>query len=144
MKNVIIETSEDWTGLILRLTAALIMLPHGLQKLLGVFGGFGYTKTMNYFTGTMKLPWIVSFLVIIIECVAPVGLIAGFITRFWALLLLFVMMGAILTTAGRHGFFMNWNGGQQGEGYEYHLLFIAICLSIIIIGGGRYSVDARL
>jgi len=39
------------------------------------------------------------------------------------------------------GFFMNWTGTQQGEGFEYHLLAIAIGLAVFIKGSGAMSVD---
>jgi putative oxidoreductase len=140
----LLTTQPDWAGLILRFFLGLIMFPHGAQKLLGWFGGYGFTGTMNFFTGTLKLPWMISFLVIVIEFIAPLGLMAGFATRLWALALLVVMLGAIVTTNARHGFFMNWFGNQAGEGFEYHLLVIGICLAVLLLGGGRYSADHLL
>lgn len=141
MKDLILKTSNDWSGLVLRITAGMIMLPHGLQKAFGIFGGYGFSGTMNYFTGTMKLPWVVSFLVIMIELLAPIGLIAGAMSRVWAVCLVVVMIGAIVTTNYKNGLFMNWYGAQAGEGYEYHLLFIGICLAIVINGSGKFSID---
>ena len=141
MKDIILKTSDEWAGLILRLTAGFIMLPHGLQKLVGIFGGYGFKATMAYFTDTLKLPWVISLLVILVECLGSVGLIAGALSRVWAIALIVVMTGAILTTNGQHGLFMNWYGDQNGEGYEYHLLFIGICICILFTGSGRFSVD---
>jgi putative oxidoreductase len=51
------------------------------------------------------------------------------------------MLGAITMVHLPHGFFMNWGGQQQGEGYEYHLLVIGIAAALLITGGGRWSVD---
>jgi putative oxidoreductase len=144
MKDLLFKTNHDWAGLVLRLTAGFIMLPHGLQKLFGVFGGYGFTPTMEYFTKVMKLPWTISFLVIMIECFGALGLIAGFASKLWAAALIIVMIGAIHTTNFQHGLFMNWNGNQAGEGFEYHLLFIGVCAGVIITGSGRYSVDCLL
>lgn len=144
MKELILKTSGDWTGLILRLTAGGMMLPHGLQKAFGLFGGFGYKASMSYFTDTMKLPWLISFAVIFLELVGSAGLIAGVFSRIWALGLIAVMAGAIVTTNVKNGLFMNWYGDQAGEGYEYHLLFIGICVAILISGSGRFSVDESL
>ena len=62
------QTDDSWTGLILRLTLGLVMFPHGAQKLLGWYGGYGFSGTLGFFTDTMHLPWLIAFLVIIGEC----------------------------------------------------------------------------
>lgn len=144
MKELLLRTSDDWAGLILRLSAGMIMLTHGLQKTLGWFGGYGYQASLSYFTDTMKLPWIIAFLVIVFESLGSIGLILGVGTRIWAAGLIAVMIGAVITTNFKHGLFMNWYGTQAGEGYEYHLLFVAICLALLIMGGGIFSVDRAL
>ena len=141
MDQSIAYPNTDWSGLLLRLTIALVMLPHGAQKMLGIFGGYGFKATMNFFTESMKLPWPIAFLVIIIEFVGPISLLLGFGTRLWATALAIVMIGAVWTTSGQYGFFMNWYGNQAGEGFEYHLLVIGLCLSLLISGGGQYSID---
>ncbi len=144
MKDLIVKTSNEWPGLVLRLTAGLIMLPHGLQKLVGLFGGYGFKASMDYFTTTLRLPWIIALLVILIECLGSLGLILGLFSRIWAALLIIVMTGAVVTTNAKHGLFMNWIGNQSGEGFEYHLLFIGICISIILLGSGKFSIDNNL
>lgn len=144
MKDLIVKTSNEWPGLVLRLTAGLIMLPHGLQKLAGLFGGYGFKASMDYFTTTLRLPWIIALLVILIECLGSLGLILGLFSRIWAALLIIVMTGAVVTTNAKHGLFMNWIGNQSGEGFEYHLLFIGICISIILLGSGKFSIDNNL
>jgi putative oxidoreductase len=118
------------------------MLPHGAQKLLGWFGGYGYKPTMSFFTESMKLPWIISLTIILIEFFGPLGLISGFASRVWAIGLIVIMVGAIYTTNLKNGFFMNWFGNQAGEGYEYHLLVIGICVAIILNGSGKFSIDS--
>ena len=141
MKHLLFSTTHDLTGFVLRIVLGGIILPHGAQKLLGWFGGYGFTSTMKFFTDTMKLPWIVALLVIVIEFFGAAALIAGFASRLWALGLLVIMLGAIITTNYKNGLFMNWFGTQNGEGYEYHLLVIGICIAIILAGSGRYSID---
>lgn len=135
------QTDESWTGFILRITLGLVMLPHGLQKLLGWFGGFGFEGTLGFFTQRMGLPWLIAFLVIIGESFGSLGLLAGVLTRFSAASLAVIMLGAITMVHLPHGFFMNWFGQQQGEGYEYHLLVIGIAAALLVTGGGRWSVD---
>ena len=135
------QTDDSWTGLILRLTLGLVMFPHGAQKLLGWYGGFGFTGTMGIFTETMHLPWIVALLVIVGEFFGSLGLIAGLLTRFTAVSFMVIMLGAIITAHLPNGFFMNWSGKQLGEGYEYHLLVFGIGLALLVTGAGMWSVD---
>jgi putative oxidoreductase len=137
-------TDEDWSGLILRWTAGLVMFPHGAQKLLGWFGGHGFNGTMGFFTQNLGLPLIVAFLVIIGESLGSVALLAGLLTRFTAASFIIIMVGAIVMSHLPHGFFMNWYGQQQGEGYEYHLLIIGISLALILTGAGRWSIDRMI
>jgi putative oxidoreductase len=135
------QTDDTWTGLALRLTLGLVMFPHGAQKLLGWYGGFGFSGTMGFFTETMHLPWIVALLVIAGELFGSLGLIAGLLTRFTAASFIVIMLGAITTSHLQNGFFMNWFGKQGGEGYEYHLLVIGIAIALLITGAGRWSAD---
>jgi putative oxidoreductase len=138
------QTDDSWTGLILRVTLGLVMLPHGAQKVLGWFGGFGFDGTMGYFTQTLGLPWIIAFLVIMGESFGSLGLLAGFLTRFSAASIGVIMLGAITMVHLQNGFFMNWFGRQPGEGYEYHLLVIGIAVVLTIVGGGRWSADQQI
>jgi len=141
MKNLLFQTHDDIAGLILRIVAGGIMLPHGAQKLLGWFGGYGFNATMQYFQNDMRLPWVISFLIIMIEFFGALGLILGIATRVWAIALIIIMAGAIYTTCYKNGLFMNWYGNQAGEGYEYHILIIGICVALLAVGGGKLSLD---
>jgi putative oxidoreductase len=138
------QTDDSWTGLILRLTLGIVMLPHGAQKLLGLFGGYGFSGTLGFFTDTMHLPWIIAFLIIIGEFFGSLGLLAGFLTRFSAASIGVIMLGAITMVHLPNGFFMNWFGKQAGEGYEYHLLVLGISVALTVIGAGRWSVDQQI
>ena len=139
--NYFVQTSDGFSYLIPRIMLGCVFFPHGAQKLLGWFGGFGFTNTMSYFTNTAGLPWIVAFLVILAESLGSLCLIIGFLTRLCSLGLICVMTGAIITVHWANGFFMNWFGKQAGEGFEFHLLVIGICIPMLIYGGGKYSVD---
>lgn len=144
MKKLIFSTQNDLTGLIIRATLGIILFPHGAQKLLGWFGGYGFTGTMDFFTSTMGLPWIVGLLVIVIEFAGAIALLVGFASRIWSMSILFLMMGIIFTSHLQNGFFMNWEGTLSGEGYEYHLLVIGLCLASIINGSGKYAIDRTI
>jgi len=138
------QTDDGWAGLILRITLGAVILPHGTQKLLGLFGGYGFSGTMGFFTQKMGIPWLIALLVIIGESFGSVALLAGFLTRFTAASLAIIMLGAITMVHLPNGFFMNWSGQQQGEGYEYHLLVIGVAAALMVIGGGKWSVDRTL
>ncbi len=143
MKTVF-ATEDTWSGLLLRLTLGVVMFPHGAQKLLGWYGGFGFSGTMGFFTEQMHIPSVLAFLVILAESFGSLGLIVGFLTRVAAAGMVAVMVGAIAMVHWPHGFFMNWFGKQQGEGFEYHVLVIGIGLTLLLIGGGKWSVDGEL
>ena len=142
--RTLFRTDEAWSSLILRVMLGIVMLPHGAQKLLGWFGGFGFAGTMGMFTEKMHVPAALAFLVIIGESFGSLGLIAGFLTRFSAFGVLCIMLGAIFIVHLPNGFFMNWAGKQAGEGFEYHLLVIGMGLALLIAGGGKWSVDGAI
>lgn len=140
----LVRTDGAWSAAALRVGLGAVMLPHGLQKTVGLFGGYGFGGTMGFFTETMGLPWLIAFAVIAIELVGSVALLAGVGTRLAAAGIAAVMTGAIVTVHWANGFFMNWTGSQAGEGFEYHLLAIAIAAALLLTGGGRWSVDRRI
>ena len=138
------QTNDNFSYWVPRVMLGCVMFPHGTQKLLGWFGGFGFTNSMTYFTQTAGLPWVVAFLIIVGESFGSLGLILGFFTRLSAFGLICIMLGAIITVHIPNGFFMNWFGKQAGEGFEYHLLVIGISIPLLINGGGKYSVDGLI
>jgi putative oxidoreductase len=133
-------TNGEWTGLLARLVIALVLFPHGAQKLLGWWNGHGFTATMEYFTQTAKLPYFLGVLVILVEFFCPLLMIAGLGTRVAAFAILIVMTGIILTVQNKY-FFMNWFGDQAGEGMEFFLLMIGLSLVCVVEGGGKFSAD---
>jgi putative oxidoreductase len=143
MLRKLMLTDDDISRTLVRLFLGLVMFPHGAQKMLGWFGGGGFSGTMQGMTG-MGLPAVVVFLVIVIEFFGSLGLIFGFLGRVAAFGVLCVMLGAVFTVHLQNGFFMNWMGNQKGEGFEYHLLAIGMALAIIAKGSGAYSVDRSI
>ncbi len=144
MFKKIIATNNDYSTTLLRLTLGLVMFPHGAQKMLGWFGGYGFSGTMGFFTGQMGIPWIFAFIAILAEFAGSLGLVSGLLTRVAAFGIASVMTVAILTTHLTHGFFMNWYGNQKGEGFEYHLLALGIAIALIVRGGGAASLDRKI
>jgi putative oxidoreductase len=146
MKEKILNTYESRLPLALRFCLSIVILPHGAQKLLGWFGGPGFSGAVNYLVNDYNLPWLITVLVIIVEFAAPLFLLAGFLTRLSAGTIFILFIGIIFTAHFDAGFFMNWFGqlpaGQ--EGFEYHLLVLGITLALVISGGGKYSIDEVL
>jgi putative oxidoreductase len=140
----LVRTDDRLAPAVLRIGLGLVMFPHGAQKALGGFGGGGFAQTMAYFTDVVHVPWILGLLVIAAEFLGSLMLIAGIFTRFAALSIGLVMAGAAVLVHARNGFFMNWFGNQTGEGFEFHLLAIAIAAALVIAGGGRSSLDRKL
>jgi len=144
MLSKFVRTDNDIATAVLRLVLGVIFFAHGAQKMLGWFGGYGFTGTMGFFTGIMHIPAILAFLAIAAEFFGGLGLIFGFLTRIAAFGILANMIVAIAMVHGQFGFFMNWTGAQKGEGYEYHLLVLAAAVLLIIRGAGAASVDRLL
>lgn len=146
----LMNTKDDTVLTILRLILGVVFFAHGAQKALGMFGGYGWTGTMGYFT-SLGIPSVLGALAILAEFLGGISLILGLFGRIGAAGILVNMVSAIFIVHTPNGLFMNWGlavaaGGKMavGEGYEFHLLAIAIALAIIIRGSGAFSVDRAL
>ena len=135
------STDDNLASLVVRVLLGVVMLPHGAQKVLGMFGGGGFAATMKGMSQGMGIPSIIVLLIIGSEFLGSMGLILGVATRFCALGTFTIMLGAITLVHLPHGFFMNWSGNQAGEGFEFHLLAAGMALALMIAGGGKWSVD---
>jgi putative oxidoreductase len=144
MEHLLETDTSNWQLSVQRTLLGAVILPHGGQKLLGWFGGSGFDGTMKFFTDTLHVPAPLALLVILGESIGALLLIAGLGTRLAAFGISAIMLGAIITTHGSVGFFMNWFGNQSGEGYEYHLLALALSVPLLLAGGGRYALDSWL
>jgi len=139
----IISTNNDFTVAILRLLVGAVFFAHGAQKMLGWFGGYGLSGTMGFFA-TMGIPAPFAFLAIAAEFFGGLGLIVGFLARIAAFGIICNMAVAVMMVHRQNGLFMNWSGNQKGEGFEFHILAIALLLLILIKGSGALSVDRFL
>ena len=136
-----LSTPNDPAITVARLILGIVFFAHGSQKMLGWFGGYGFTGTMGFFTQQMGIPAVFAFLAIAAEFFGGLGLIVGLLGRVAAFGILANMVVAIATVHGQFGLFMNWFGNQKGEGFEYHLLAIALAAVVIIKGSGAVSLD---
>ena len=145
MNKIIATDSNNYAALIARIAIAITIFPHGAQKLLGWFGGYGFTGTMQFFTGTVGMPWIIGFLFILIEFFAPLFLLFGLGTRIASLAIIGGFLGVVFSSIIHNGFFMNWSmEGGKGEGLEYFILLFGLAIVSLIAGGGKASADSFL
>jgi putative oxidoreductase len=127
----------------MRLVLGVVFFAHGAQKMLGWFGGYGFSGTMGFLTH-MGIPAPFAFLAIAAEFFGGIGLVLGLLSRVAAFGIVVNMVVAVLTVHLPNGLFMNWSGAQRGEGFEYHLLAIALGAAIMLTGGGAASIDSAL
>jgi putative oxidoreductase len=121
-----------------RVTAGLLLLPHGAQKLFGALDGGGLAGTGQFLESVGYHPgWLWALAIGLTEFVGGLFLAAGFLTRPAALAIFLFLANAVLFHLP-NGMF--WMAG----GFEYPLLWAVVALSFAVRGGGRYSVDAAL
>lgn len=144
MFRKLVHTADDPILALLRMTLGIVFFAHGAQKVLGWFGGPGYAGTMSFLTHNLGLPPILAILAIMAEFLGGIGLIAGVLSRIAGFAIALDMLVAVFLVHLPNGLFMNWSGNQKGEGFEYHLLAIAIAITILVRGAGAFSVDHAL
>ena len=139
--RLLLKTDASTAPLIARLVLGVVMFPHGAQKMLGWFGGYGFSGTMGFFTKNLGIPAPLAFLAICAEFFGGLGLILGLLSRVAAFGVGVNMLVAIVMVHLKFGLFANWTGAQKGEGYEFHLLALAIVIAIMARGAGALSLD---
>lgn len=139
----IFQTQDDAAIFVIRIALGAVFFPHGMQKAFGWFGGHGFSAAMDGFE-KMGIPAFLALLAILAESLGSVGLITGFLTRIAAFGIAVNMAVAVAMIHYKFGFFMNWFGKQQGEGFEYHFLAVAMAIALMIKGGGSWSIDRAL
>jgi putative oxidoreductase len=139
-----LATQNDPGALVARLALGLVIFPHGAQKALGWWGGYGFQGTMGFFTQQMHIPAPFAVLAIAAEFLGSLGLITGLLGRLSAFGVGFTMLVAMLTVHLPNGFFMNWFGAQKGEGIEFFVLAIGLALTVLVKGSGALSLDRLL
>ena len=141
----LLRTEKSGTQTMLRLVLAGVLFPHGAQHLLGWFGGYGLAGTVEGMNTVLGIPVALATFAVFVEFFAPIALVVGMGGRLAGLGLAGLMAVAAQTHASS-GFFMNWFGTLEAgaEGFEYHLLAIAIALAVAVRGSGAFSVDRWL
>ena len=140
----LIATEDRFAPTLARLTLGIVYFFHGMQKLFGWFGGFGFNGTLHFFTDQMHIPVAFAVLAILAEGLGSIGLLLGFLSRVAAFGIACNMVVAVYMVHRFNGIFMNWAGNQKGEGFEFHILALGLCLLVMIYGGGAWSVDLAI
>jgi len=119
----IVETTNDPVVTLVRGVLGGVLFAHAAQKVFGWFGGNGFQP--------------------VVEFLSSVGMIAGILCRVASVGIVVIMIGAIVVMIGPNGFFMNWFGQVEAgrEGYEYHLLAMALAIVPLVRGAGAFSID---
>ena len=125
--------------LLLRVVVGGFLIPHGLQKAFGAFGGYGFSGTAGYMDSIGFTPgWLFVSIAIFVEVVCGALIVIGFLTRPAAALAAVFLFIAGASVHFANGFFM------QNGGYEFSILWCAAALFIAIRGAGPISVDRAL
>jgi putative oxidoreductase len=139
----LVQTRPDAVLLVARVVLGIVMFAHGAQKVFGWFGGRGLDPTFAFFAG-FGIPPALGVLAMAVEILGGPALMLGLLSRVAALGVVVNMLVAIFVVHGRFGFFMNWGNVQGGEGIEFHLIAIALALTVVYFGSGPLSVDRLL
>ena len=144
MLKRLILTEQDYALTISRLILGIIFFAHGSQLMLGWFGGHGLSGSIQFFTQQLGVPAVFALLAICAQFFGGLLLILGLAGRVAALGIIGNMVVAVALVHWQFGLFMNWFGAQKGEGFEYHLLAIALGLVVVLRGSGALSLDRLL
>jgi len=146
MVRRLMATTGRWEFTVLRLAVGIMILPHGLQKVFGIWGGAGLVGIMSFFTNVVHIPAWLGYIVIATEVVGGAALILGLLARVAAFFLSCEMIGAALLVHRPNGFFMNWEAHLPAgaEGFEFHILVVAILVAVMIGGAGAASIDGAV
>ncbi|MDF3821001.1 DoxX family protein [Leptospira sp. 96542] len=131
----LLATNKDITLTILRVTLGVVMFPHGAQKALGLFGGYGFEGTMGWLTGQMGVPYFFALLAIAAEFLGALGLIFGLLTRVAAFGVFCTMVVALVLVHLPNGFFADKGG------FEFQILTFGLAIPLILKGAGSFSLD---
>ena len=137
--STILQTESQWASLLLRIPAGIIFAAHGAQKLFAWFGGYGLDGTGQFMASQGLEPgYLMALLAGSAEFFGGLALIVGLLVRPSAIVLAFTMLIAGVVVHGSGGLFLS-NGG-----FEFALALFSISVSLVVLGGGKYSIDEVL
>lgn len=122
--------TTDTAALVLRLALGTVLIAHSLYLKLVVFTLAGTAE----FFASIGLPAYLAYGVFLVEATAGIALIAGWHSRFWAMAIIPVLLGATWAHVGNGWLFTN-----SGGGWEYPLFLTAMAVVQLLLGGGRFA-----
>lgn len=135
----LVSTQAGYGLTLLRVVAGLTFVAHGSQKLFGWFGGYGLAGVAQWMESIGLAPgYLLALLAGSAEFFGGLALIIGLLVRPAAAVLVVTMLVAIFSVHLGNGFFISNNG------YEYALALLAISLTLLIEGAGKFSLDKRI
>lgn len=133
------STNDNVSTTVLRIGIGLTLMPHGAQKLFGLFGGYGLSGTAQWMDSIGLHPgMLMASLAGSAEFFGGLALVLGLLTRPAAAVTAFTMLVAIFSVHYNNGFFL------MNNGYEYGFVLLVACVSLLVSGGGKFSIDAAL
>ncbi|MCX5694087.1 MAG: DoxX family protein [Candidatus Omnitrophica bacterium] len=126
---------SNWGILILRLGIGVMFAAHGLQKVFGFFAGpgiKGFSQMLSSLGFAPAIPW--AYLAGYTELLGGVFLIIGVFTRPCATLLFILITTAAIKVHLGKGFFLS------GGGFEYDFVIACVCLALVLLGEGKYTI----
>lgn len=137
--STLFKTDNALAPLVLRIGTGLTLMPHGAQKLFGLFGGYGLQGTGQWMDSIGLHPGVLmAGLAGSAEFFGGLALVLGLLTRPAAAITAFTMLIAIFSVHINNGFFMANNG------FEYAFVLLVVTISLMISGAGRFSLDRSL
>jgi putative oxidoreductase len=138
------RTHPSWAPIFARLALGIIFIAHGAQKVLGVWGGPGWSGSIQ-FLGQMGIPPALAIIAMLTELLGGIAIILGLLTRLAALGLTINMLVAAYMVHLPNGFFINFAcSPDRGHGVEFNLALIGLSLALFIWGGGNLSIDQAI
>lgn len=131
--------------LVLRVVVGLVMAYFGSQKLLGVFGGYGFQATLDAFEKNMGIPRLFGTLAIFAEFFGGLGIAAGVLTRVAAFGVACTMAVATfthITEAGVLNQMFVTGGGTAAKDVFFPMVLFSGAVALLFIGGGSYTLDS--
>jgi putative oxidoreductase len=134
--KTLLHTDSQWASFVLRIPVGIILAAHGAQKLFGWFGGYGLEGTGQFMASQGLEPgYLMALLAGSAEFFGGIALIIGLLVRPAAAISAFTMLVAGVVVHGSAGLFLS-NGG-----FEFALALFSMTLALVLLGGGKLSVD---
>ena len=133
-----LERIKANADLFVRVPLGVIMFAHGSQKTLGLFGGGGFSKTIEGFEQNLGIPPVFTVLAMAAEFLGGICVLLGLLTRLSAFGIACTMLVALFHVHLANGFFL------KNQGIEYTFALAGMAIFLLATGSGGLSIDRLL